>query len=172
MHFVDVFDIDPTHDFFHRHATEFDAGEQVGSESSEMLPHQATHLGARSSRFQKQSANCGKRGADISEGPYRRPRRIIRREQKQMATAASRSQTIRRDTGGKCRSRACEGRRGSGSVNLPAARFNQYNVSVLQGSSSSLHRDFARRLAQKFGGGRVLVLGENAGAAEAERDLH
>ncbi len=54
---------------------------------------------------------------------------------------------------------------------MPAARFNQYNVSVLQSSSSSLQRDLARRLAQKFGGGRVLVLGEGAGAAETEPDL-
>ena len=44
MHFVNVFDIDPAHDFFHRHATEFDTAKQVGSESPEMLPHQATHL--------------------------------------------------------------------------------------------------------------------------------
>ncbi len=55
---------------------------------------------------------------------------------------------------------------------MPAARFNQYNVSVLQGSSSSLQRDLARRLAQKFGGGRVLVLGEETGAPEMEQGLH
>jgi GT2 family glycosyltransferase len=42
---------------------------------------------------------------------------------------------------------------------LPASRFNQYNVAVLQTSSSSLRQDLARVLTQKFGRGRLLLVG-------------
>ena len=47
---------------------------------------------------------------------------------------------------------------------MPASCFNQYNVAVLQGSSSSLRGDFVRLLGQKLGRGRLLLLGGEARA--------
>ena len=49
---------------------------------------------------------------------------------------------------------------------MPASRFNQYNVGVLQSSSSSLRSDFARVLAQKLGRGRLLFVGAEPGDLE------
>jgi GT2 family glycosyltransferase len=57
--------------------------------------------------------------------------------------------------------------RSEGSVNLPAPGFNQYNVTVLQASSSIQH-DFARILTQKFGRGRLLVVGVEPDALEKQ----
>jgi O-antigen biosynthesis protein len=45
---------------------------------------------------------------------------------------------------------------------LPASCFNQYNVAVLQRSSSPVRSDLVRLLAQKFGRGRLLLLGDEA----------
>jgi len=45
------------------------------------------------------------------------------------------------------------------SVNLPAPRFNQYNVPVLRSPSQSVRWDFARFIAHKFGHGPFLVIG-------------
>jgi GT2 family glycosyltransferase len=47
----------------------------------------------------------------------------------------------------------------SRSVNLPAPRFNQYNVAVLQAPLSSIRPDLERIIAQKFAPGRLLILG-------------
>src|SRR2546426_6724348 len=55
-----------------------------------------------------------------------------------------------------------------GSVNLPAARFNQYNVIVLQTSSSSVLQNFARVLAEKFGRGRLLLVGAKSDDLEQQ----
>src|SRR5438270_12662012 len=43
-------------------------------------------------------------------------------------------------------------------VDLPAPCFNQYNVPVLRSSTNSVRSDFARFVAQKFGGGSFLVV--------------
>ncbi len=45
------------------------------------------------------------------------------------------------------------------SVNLPAPRFNQYNVPVLPSSPHSVRADFAQFIARKFGRGHFLVIG-------------
>src|SRR3954466_10794240 len=58
------------------------------------------------------------------------------------------------------------GGRGSVRVNLPASGFNHYNMSVVQTPSSSLRSDFAYVVAQKLGGGRVLVAGIAPGNLE------
>ncbi len=46
---------------------------------------------------------------------------------------------------------------------MPASCFNQYNVAVLQNSTSSLRPDLVRALAQKFGRGRLLLAGIEPG---------
>jgi glycosyltransferase involved in cell wall biosynthesis len=58
------------------------------------------------------------------------------------------------------------GGRGRVRVNLPASRFNHYNMSVVQSPFSSLRSDFAYVLAQKLGAGRVLVAGIAPGNLE------
>ncbi len=45
------------------------------------------------------------------------------------------------------------------SVNLPAPRFNQYNIPVLRSPPHSVRSDFAQFVAQKFGRGPFLVIG-------------
>src|SRR4051812_42361207 len=48
---------------------------------------------------------------------------------------------------------------GRGSVNLPAAGFNQYNVPVLQTPGHHLRSDFARLVARKFGDAKIAIVG-------------
>jgi GT2 family glycosyltransferase len=45
------------------------------------------------------------------------------------------------------------------SVNLPAPRFNQYNIPVLRSPTHCVRSDFARLVAHKFGRGPFLVIG-------------
>ena len=54
------------------------------------------------------------------------------------------------------------------SVNLPAPRFNQYNVPVLQAPSSSIRPDLERIIVQKFAPRRLLLLA----AAHADISHH
>ena len=54
------------------------------------------------------------------------------------------------------------------SVNLPAPRFNQYNVPVLQAPSSSIRPDLERIIVQKFAPRRLLLLD----AAHADISRH
>src|SRR4029450_10791332 len=55
-----------------------------------------------------------------------------------------------------------------GSVNLPAACFNQYNVGVLPSPFHCLGADFVRLISQKFESGRFLVMGADAGKLERQ----
>lgn len=59
-------------------------------------------------------------------------------------------------------------RESGGSVNLPALRFNQYNVPVLQLPNHSLRPDFAHFVAQTFGQKRFLLIGRGAEELKAQ----
>ncbi|MEP6685938.1 MAG: glycosyltransferase, partial [Verrucomicrobiota bacterium] len=57
------------------------------------------------------------------------------------------------------------------SVNLPALRFNQYNVAMLQAPSHSIRPDLERIIAQEFASARVLVFGGDIEFAERRSQL-
>src|SRR5436190_1716820 len=152
-HRLDIFDLDPAKDFLWWHCSEFGAAKEIGAEQPKMAAHKATQF-ARRLFIGKRNCNVAFRELAIFS------RNEPRTRAKQLPDSKQQRQWQRRGNG---RPRAKEDVNDNiehcgtgsiglwrGSVDLPAACFNQYNVGGVVLSVT--------RTRGRYGGGNALGL--------------